>query len=205
MINSTDTRTKLLHAAIDLIWKASFGSVSVDDICAQAGVLKGSFYHFFPSKVDLAIEAVKFNWEEYRPEIDRIYDAKKEPLQRLSDHCDLALKRQKEMLKICGFVPGCPVTALGSEQSTQNEPLREVIDPHLKYMMGYFRQSISDAIAAGVIPETPVKKKTDEVFSLYLGTFTYARITNDLQPIRNMKKAIFTLLGVGEEACVSSQ
>jgi TetR/AcrR family transcriptional repressor of nem operon len=199
MNNKQDTRTKLLYAAIDLIWRASFGSVSVDDICVQAGVLKGSFYHFFPSKVDLAIEAVKFNWEEYRPEIDRIYDAEKEPLQRISDHCDLALKRQKEMLKTCGFVPGCPVTVLGSEQSTQNEPLREVIDSHLKYMMRYFSQAISDAIESGAIPKTNIKRKTDEIFSLYLGTFTYARITNDLQPIRNMKKALLTLLGTRVE------
>ncbi len=199
MNSEQDTRTKLLYAAIDLIWRASFGSVSVDDICVQAGVLKGSFYHFFPSKVDLAIEAVKFNWEEYRPEIDRIYDAEKEPLQRISDHCDLALKRQKEMLKTCGFVPECPVTALGSEQSTQNEPLREVIDSHLKYMMRYFSQAISDAIESGAIPKTNIKRKTDEIFSLYLRTFTYARITNDLQPIRNMKKALLTLLGTRVE------
>lgn len=51
----TNTKTKLIETATDLIWRDSYGSVSVDDICAQTGVKKGSFYHYFPSKAHLAL------------------------------------------------------------------------------------------------------------------------------------------------------
>ena len=51
------SKTKLLETAIDMIWASSYGSVSVDDICAKAGVNKGSFYYAFKSKSDLAVAA----------------------------------------------------------------------------------------------------------------------------------------------------
>jgi len=56
------TKDKLLLVAFDLIWNNSYGSVSVDDICQRAGVNKGSFYHFFESKADLAIESFPEHW-----------------------------------------------------------------------------------------------------------------------------------------------
>ena len=57
-------REKLLQVAFDLIWKQSYGSVSVDDICERAEVKKGSFYYFFPSKSDLAVAAYEAHWQD---------------------------------------------------------------------------------------------------------------------------------------------
>ena len=51
----TNTKEKILQSANDLIWQSSYGAVSVDDICATAGVKKGSFYYYFSSKAELAI------------------------------------------------------------------------------------------------------------------------------------------------------
>ena len=60
------TRQKLIDAAIDLMHIHSYPAVGVKSICDEAGVLKGSFYHFFGSKEDLAIAAVDQAWNEYR-------------------------------------------------------------------------------------------------------------------------------------------
>ncbi len=62
MAKPSDTKEKLLQVAFDLIWNQSYGSVSVDHICERARVNKGSFYHFFASKSDLAVEAYEENW-----------------------------------------------------------------------------------------------------------------------------------------------
>jgi len=64
---TTDTKQKLIDTALELIWKSSYGSVSVDDICKAADVKKGSFYHFFPSKVDLAIAAIEESYKSLKP------------------------------------------------------------------------------------------------------------------------------------------
>jgi TetR/AcrR family transcriptional repressor of nem operon len=58
----SDARERLMNAAQDLIWENSYGSTTVDAICDRANVKKGSFYHFFDSKSDLAVQAIDTYW-----------------------------------------------------------------------------------------------------------------------------------------------
>lgn len=55
--DSAGTRTRLLDAARDVIRAKGYTATSVDDICEAAGVTKGSFFHHFQSKEQLAIAA----------------------------------------------------------------------------------------------------------------------------------------------------
>lgn len=50
---SEETRTKITDAAIKLFSNAGYNKASVDDICAEAGISKGAFYHHFKSKQEL--------------------------------------------------------------------------------------------------------------------------------------------------------
>src|SRR5580658_2647284 len=97
MKKTSNTREKLLEVAFGLIWDSSCGSVSVEDICQRAGVNKGSFYHFFPTKSDLAIEAHRDRWEAVRPLYEEIFAPEVAPLDRLDRWCDhiLAVQREK--------------------------------------------------------------------------------------------------------------
>jgi TetR/AcrR family transcriptional repressor of nem operon len=53
------TRAKLLDAARDVIRAKGYAATTVDDICAAAGVSKGSFFHHFESKEQMGIAAVE--------------------------------------------------------------------------------------------------------------------------------------------------
>jgi TetR/AcrR family transcriptional regulator, transcriptional repressor for nem operon len=57
-----DSKTKLLDAALQLIRAKGYAATTVEDICLQAGVTKGSFFHHFKSKDDLALSATA-HWE----------------------------------------------------------------------------------------------------------------------------------------------
>jgi TetR/AcrR family transcriptional regulator, transcriptional repressor for nem operon len=52
------SRDRLLDAALLVIRTKGYASTTVDDICHQAGVTKGSFFHHFQTKDDLALAAV---------------------------------------------------------------------------------------------------------------------------------------------------
>ncbi len=47
---SEETKSKILEASVKLFSARGFNAASVDDICAEAGVSKGAFYHHFESK-----------------------------------------------------------------------------------------------------------------------------------------------------------
>jgi TetR/AcrR family transcriptional repressor of nem operon len=52
-----DTKTRLLDSALTVIRTQGYAASSVDDICGEAGVTKGAFFHHFKSKEDLAVAA----------------------------------------------------------------------------------------------------------------------------------------------------
>ncbi len=57
------TRASLLDAALRVIRSKGYSATTVDDICAAAGVTKGSYFHHFSGKEDLAIAATH-HWNE---------------------------------------------------------------------------------------------------------------------------------------------
>jgi TetR/AcrR family transcriptional repressor of nem operon len=57
------TRQKLLAAALLLIRKKGYSSTSVEELCGEAGVTKGAFFHHFKSKDALAVAAAN-HWSE---------------------------------------------------------------------------------------------------------------------------------------------
>jgi TetR/AcrR family transcriptional regulator, transcriptional repressor for nem operon len=54
-----ESRTKLLDAAVSVIRAKGYAAARVDDICAAAGLTKGSFFHHFASKEELALAAAE--------------------------------------------------------------------------------------------------------------------------------------------------
>jgi TetR/AcrR family transcriptional repressor of nem operon len=53
-----ESKSKLLDAALHAIRAKGYAATTVDDICHEAGVTKGSFFHHFKSKDELALDAV---------------------------------------------------------------------------------------------------------------------------------------------------
>src|SRR3954467_8611676 len=68
MGRTSDARQHLLVAALELFTERGYTSVGVAEISSRAGVQKGSFYYFFPSKEALALAVVDRHWEAQRAE-----------------------------------------------------------------------------------------------------------------------------------------
>jgi TetR/AcrR family transcriptional repressor of nem operon len=108
MKNALDTRTRLVEVAIVLIRPRSYGAVSVDAVCKTAGVFKGSFYHFFPTKADLMAAALEHFWLINQPHFDRIFSPAIAPLDQIRRYFECVRKRQIERRAKAGRVLGCP-------------------------------------------------------------------------------------------------
>ena len=80
---------KLLDAALYAMRAKGYAATTVDDICHQAGVTKGSFFHHFKSKDDLAISAVAY-WRAMTESLfaSAPYHEAQDPLDRLFGYLD---------------------------------------------------------------------------------------------------------------------
>src|SRR5881628_2601613 len=54
-----DSRTRFLEGALHVIRAKGYEASTVDDICEAAGLTKGSFFHHFDSKEELAVAAAQ--------------------------------------------------------------------------------------------------------------------------------------------------
>lgn len=90
-----ESKTKLLDAALKVVRSKGYTATRVEDICAEAGVTKGSFFHHFKSKEDLALAAAA-HWDEMTSGLfaSAPYHQHTDPLDRLLAYVDF----RKELL-----------------------------------------------------------------------------------------------------------
>lgn len=199
--SSIGTREKLITTATDLIWRESYAAVSVDVICRKAGVQKGSFYHFFPSKADLALASMEFCIKEAIIQYDEIFSVRHTPEQRLSLLVGHIYDKQIEKQQELGHVCGCPLMTLGSELASKDKTISTKVSEICNIKLAYYESVLKDLIRDGKIPQhTNIKIKAEEILALIVGQLTLARIKNDLGFIRNdLEKAIRDLVGLQTE------
>jgi TetR/AcrR family transcriptional repressor of nem operon len=191
----SDARERLMEAVRELLWTGSYGSTTIDQICEKAAVKKGSFYYFFESKADLAAAALDADWQKRRADLDAIFSATVPPLERIARYCKYGYEVQAEMKTKCGHVLGCPLFALGSEVSTQEDQLRKKIQEILAYKQKYLESAIREAQAEGLIPRGDAQAKAKMLFAYYQGLLTQARIQDNLEILRDASRGTLDLLG----------
>jgi TetR/AcrR family transcriptional regulator, transcriptional repressor for nem operon len=151
---ASDTRERVLQTARDLIHGTSLAGVSIEDICAAAGVHRGSLYHFFPSKEALSLAVLDANWDLMRAMLDEAFQAEVEPLDRVDRFVDgfgrmLGLMRQK-----MGTTPGCPLGGLTAELSARPGPGRDRAQAVLEAWAAYFSAAVREAQVRGQLPKS---------------------------------------------------
>jgi len=191
----SDAKERLMEAVEELVWKGSYGSTTIDEICQRAGVKKGSFYYFFDSKGDLAVAAFDALWQRYRVELDAIFSPTVPPLERLRKYCEYGYRLQVQIKAKFGYVLGCPLFSVGSEMSTQDEVLLKKIKGMLDHKRKYLESALRDAHAAGLIHAPDPAAKARMLFAYYQGLLTNARIENNLESYREATQGTLELLG----------
>ena len=83
------SKTKLLDAALNVIRSKGYAASSIEDICQQAGVTKGSFFHHFNGKDELAVEAVA-HWDRQTGQFFAAADYRQanDPMDRILGYVD---------------------------------------------------------------------------------------------------------------------
>lgn len=148
----SNARERLLEAAVKLVRKQGFSATSVDELCKEAGVTKGAFFHHFPSKESLGV-AVADYWSEctlgfFGAAPSRHFD---DPLARLLAYIDLRIAL------IGGPAEGfsCVAGTLLQENFRTSEMIRRASGDSILGNARMFESDFAEAIAKYGIDADP--------------------------------------------------
>jgi TetR/AcrR family transcriptional regulator, transcriptional repressor for nem operon len=137
-----ESRVKFLDAALRLIRAKGYTATRIEDICEAAGLTKGSFFHHFKSKEELALAAA----DHFAALADRLfaaapYQAIEDPLDRLLGYIDF----RSEILE--GDLPDftCLLGTMVQEVYDTNPAIRAACERHIWAHAGGVARDIADA------------------------------------------------------------
>lgn len=136
------SKTRILDAALTAIRTKGYGATTVDDICALAGVTKGSFFHHFDSKQDLAVAAA----QHFAEMADSLFAAA--PYRCLTDPLDRLLGYVDFRATILnGPLPDvtCLLGTMAQETYDTHPAIRQACDTHISAHAGEVAKDIAEA------------------------------------------------------------
>ncbi len=146
-----ETRSKLLGAAMNVIRLKGYAATTVDDICKAAGLTKGSFFHHFRSKEDLAIATADFFASMAAGLFGTApFRAHADPLERLLGYVDFRI----EILQgpVCDF--SCLLGTLVQELYDTHPAIRAAVERHLDDHVAELTRDVAEAKAQRA-PDAP--------------------------------------------------
>jgi TetR/AcrR family transcriptional repressor of nem operon len=145
------TREHLLEVGLERLRSTGYTATGVKEILDLANVPKGSFYHYFPSKEDFAVEVVQQYGAGERQRWERILGNRAvAPLDRLRQYFE-------ELISVYGqrgAISGCLMGSLSLEVADHSPKLRSL----LQAAFGQWQQAIAavlrEAVECGELSET---------------------------------------------------
>ena len=194
MDTRTDTRQRLIDSARDLIYARSYSDVGVQEICDRAGVRKGSFYLFFPSKRDLTLAILDESWKRYRETmLAQVFARDIPPLKRIERLLDSQYRHHKAVKDATGQVMGCPYGNLAGEMSTQDEGIRERLKRKFRDLEAPIEEVLNEAMAAGDLSELDSRATAGAMVAYLEGLTLMAKTWNDPEIVRALGPALLKL------------
>jgi TetR/AcrR family transcriptional regulator, transcriptional repressor for nem operon len=177
-----ESKTKLINAALHVIRAEGYAATTVDDICSHAGVTKGSFFHHFKSKDDLALAAVDY-WDSMTGQVFAAapYQGFGDPVDRLLGHVDF----REEILtgELADYT--CLLGTLVQETYATHPQLRAACDRGMSAHIGTLLGDI-EAAKSLYAPGASWSAESVGYFiqSVLQGSFIYAKVKQDAATMR---------------------
>jgi len=186
-----DTRQRILLTARELFHSNNYADIGIKQICEIAQVQKGSFYHFFPSKRDLALSVIDHMAEDWASGfVQEAFDPQLPPLERLDYLIDGAYYWQKATKDVDGRMPGCLFGNLALEVSTRDDVLRARLSSVFEKTQRQFEQTLLEAVQSSAIEPLDTCLTAQAMLAYLEGIILLAKSRNDPDVIQQLGVAI---------------
>ncbi|MDA8017226.1 MAG: TetR/AcrR family transcriptional regulator [Thermoanaerobaculia bacterium] len=196
MGRTSDARERILEHAQQLFHERGYHAVGISDICAAADVNKGSFYHFFRSKQQLALDVIDDVWHCVRDEMEAQLLGDQPPRERLRSYCEQLHATHSCCCEQSGQELGCALANLGVEMATQDTVLRERIASAFDSQIGYFERLVRDGQQRGEIDVAIQPRRAAEAFFAFVeGKIMLAKLRDGADTLSDLYPEAERLLG----------
>ena len=198
-------RQKLLEAAMAIIRAKGYAATTVDELCAKAGVAKGSFFHHFKDKEALGVAAAD-HWSTVTSAFfsGAPYHRHADPLDRVLGYIDF----RKAILT--GAIPEftCLAGTLLQEVHDSHPAIREACDASISQHAALIEADIAEAMQRnGVSGSWTAKSLALHTQAVLQGAFILAKAKNgsavaedSIDHLRRYVELLFRHLHQGEAA-----
>lgn len=187
-----ERRLELIGAAWRCAARRGFRDLTVDDVCAEAGVSKGAFYGYFAQKQDLLLALLEDDADALDLELERVTQASRSGVERLRRFARAMLARGEDAARV-------QVRAdLWSELLTE-EGVRERLAVVTQRRRELVRGWIEEAAASGELAAIPANALASILLALADGLTLHRALDPDAFRWSNVRRAIDVLLA-GVEA-----
>jgi TetR/AcrR family transcriptional repressor of nem operon len=179
------TKERIVKTAARLIHTRGYKNTSLEDILAESGVTKGSFYFHFATKDDLVHAAIDRFFGGIERRLTPLFEGEGTPMEKVSAYLD----GMAQLMERSGCTGGCLLGNLTLEVSDWHEELRD----HLASCFGGLKGLLADVIAQGQRAGEIRKDRTaDElaafVVALLEGALMLSRAAKSTEPMRTLTR-----------------
>ncbi|MET7991918.1 TetR/AcrR family transcriptional regulator [Amycolatopsis sp. NPDC005232] len=169
-----DTRKSLLDTARRIVLAKGYAAVGINEVLADAGVPKGSFYHWFDSKDAFGEAMMKSYFDDYFATMDRIVANK---AKSSGEHLMQYWQYFHDTQAADDCQGGCLVVKLGAEIADLSEAMRVTTKTGTAAIVDRIEQMITDGVADGSVSIQDTPRATAEtLYDLWLGASMIAKI-----------------------------
>lgn len=188
MGRTSDARERLITAMAELVHRRGYLAVGVEDVCQEAGVKKGSFYHFFASKHDLMLAALDRHFEMASEHVMKAAFAPDiPPLQRIQRFLTIVADFETSNKKKEGHVLGCAFGNIAAEVGGAEPQLIRRADKAFCGFASFIHAALDEAQKNGEIPPTvDPGQAADAIVAYFEGLALLAKTRNDPSLIRRL-------------------
>lgn len=177
-MKSSDSRERILEAALDLFFGGTFHSVGVTELCKAAGVNKGTLYHFFNSKSDVLLAVIERYTENVALDYEKAAASSGDPASRLQGFFKTARLNSSRYRSENGFCPGCFIGNMSTELAAADPAVREKAQWAMDRLIKIFEPTIAELLTnAGL--EGDSRKAALVFMGLLQGAQVMAKLKND--------------------------
>ncbi len=202
MSKHTSTKEKLLETATQLIWQSNYSNVGVNEICQQAGVTKGSFYHYFETKADLFYEASEHHWLGMKKSLDALYSPTFTPLEHLENLLQFVIEKQSQGKdENSNPVSGCPFFTAGGQAGSGEERVREASREMSEHAVMYNVALVRNLKAENLLNSNLDPQQIGRLINQFIqGLLIYGRVYADLEVVKtDLREGLYRLIDLKYE------